>query len=150
MRRHIDLLVFAAEGNIYGAYASQVEELLSESVYSVAQPDDAPRVFPYKQGHVRVCRLAEYLCQKPAYCHDAASVSPSLIAHPGRILVTTNRRRGEYIGLLIQELLELASLPVEQIFPLPQLMAAKALTRLIWGVALLHDAPVILLDLEHL
>ena len=150
MRRHIDLLVFAAEGNIYGAYASQVEELLSEWAYPAAQSDDAPRVFPYKQGHVRVCRLAEYLRQTPAHCHDTASFSPSLIAQPGRILVTTTRRHGEYIGLLIQELQQLTSLPVEQIFSLPKLMAAKAPTRLIWGIALLHDAPVILLDLEQL
>ncbi|GAK51489.1 chemotaxis signal transduction protein [Candidatus Moduliflexus flocculans] len=146
MRHHIELLVFAAEGNIYGVHANQVETLLSQSFL---YPGSAPFALPYKGRRVRIVRLAQYMRQQPIWRENAVADFP-LSASPKRVLVTTDQRDDEYVGLLIQELQQLVSVSIEKLFPLPQIMEAKKWSRLIWGVALLHDSPVILLDLKQL
>ncbi len=150
MRHRIDVLVFAAEENVYGVHANQIEELLSEGAHPVGRVADARPSIPYKGRQLRILRLSQYMRQRPACCPTFVGSESSASALPGRILVTTIRQQEEYVGLLIQELQQLVTLPVTQIFPLPAIMAAKKRTRLIWGIALLRDAPVILLDLEQL
>ena len=146
MRQHIELLVFAAEGNIYGVHANQVEILLPESL---PHAGDAPFTLPYKGRRVRIVRLTQYMRQQPAWGDNAAAGFP-LSTLPERVLITTNQRDDEYVGLLIQELQQLVPLSIEKLFPLPKMMEAKKWSRLIWGIALLQDSPVILLDLKQL
>jgi len=152
MHRLIELLVFAAEGNVYGVHANQVEEFLAEGVCPLPLSTDAPFSFLYKRRQLRIVRLAQYMRQRPIIDDVGRAAAPSALSGEmkGRILVTTIRRDDVNVGLLIDELLQLVSLPIEKLFPLPKMMEITRHSRLIWGIALPRETPVIVLDLEHL
>ncbi len=134
MERNVHLLIFAADGGVYGGHADQIEEIL--------EADEG--VIRAERGALRIVRLAARLGGQPP--RSAASTGAAQAR--GRMLVI--KRGGETLGLLVEQVRQLIALPVGQIHALPPLMQARQRTQAVWGIALLRGLPVILLDFEQL
>ena len=133
MERNVHLLIFAADGEVYGGHADQIEEIL--------EADEG--VIRAERGALRIVRLAARLGGQPP-----RSASTGVAQARGRILVI--KRGGETLGLFVEQVRQLIALPVRHIHALPPLMQARQQTQAVWGIALLRGLPVILLDFEQL
>ena len=134
MERNVHLLIFAADGGLYGGHADQIDEIL--------EADEG--VIRAKRGALQIVRIAARLGSQP----PQAAASNGVAQARGRILVI--KRGGETLGLFVEQVQQLIALPVGQIHALPPLMQARQQTQAVWGIALLRGLPVILLDFEQL
>ncbi len=150
----VHLLLFSEQGLSFGVYAEQVKELLKTDSRTVA----------YKGRDLRVIQLSRRLklqetleknreflhCQEPE--KETGTVGRDGVAElepSSRILVVRHDDEGD-VGVHVECLEQLSLVPLTQIFRLPPVMETKKQFQSVWGLALIDDRPVVLVDLEHI
>lgn len=163
----INLLLFSVQNIIFGVHADQVEELLKAESCSVAEKDSCEYTISYKNQELRVLNFSEklQLDKRPKSEHNMATSQednsesfmfsdpltfPSSIHTTSpKILVIKHQHEG-YIGFHIKGLRKLITISLDQIHALPFIMQRKKQIQGLWGIALLDEGLVILINLEQL
>ena len=162
----VHLLLFSERELSFGVYAEQVKELLKTEPRSPKEYNDSGWTVPYKGRELQVTCLSsrlklwgamessrEFLYRQDlglgeeavaAEQEDDTGLGPS-----ARILVVRHCQEGE-IGIYVECLKQLSLVPLSRIFRLPFVMERKRLTQSVWGLALIDERPVVLIDFEHM
>jgi chemotaxis signal transduction protein len=166
--KNIHLLLFSVHHLLFGIYAEQVEELLEDSVLSKQERTSTEYTIPYKGQHIRVINFSRWIDEEQKasaekrgtrneeHCeshrtnvvsefrkHEDISISSP------KILII-RRQEGGYTGVRIDNLEDLITLSIEQVHSLPMIMQRTKRIQGLWGIALVKDCPVILIDLAQL
>jgi len=150
--KYINLLLFSAKTLSFGVYAEQVEELLEAKIFSEPEETGSESTIPYKGQDIRVTDLSGRLeleeRQKITMSagHRREDFSP--LSSP-RILII-KCQNGGYVGVRVENLNKLLTISIDQVHALPIIMQKKKRIQAIWGIALVDNQPIILIDLEQL
>ena len=167
VERPVNLLLFTVEHMRLGVYAKQVEELLDVDTYPISLTPEGYLSIEYHHRMIRCLDFAAYLRRyQTVFPQGTASerreasmrrtVEPETLwqengslRRSGKILVAKHWQEG-VLGVLIEHPKKLLTISVEQIHALPVLMEKKSQLRAVWGIALIDDLPVILVNVEQL
>ena len=162
----IHLLLFSECGLSFGASAGQVKELLRADSLVSSEDSNFGRTVRYKGEELRIFRLSsrlrlrkhleknrEFLCCDDLKAKEKAAMlereGSAELEPSARILVVGHGDEGE-IGIYVEYLKQLSLVPLSQIFRLPLLMEKTQQLQSVWGLALIDERPVVLVDLENI
>lgn len=142
MNKKIHLVVFSLQELLFGIYAEQVEELLDQEEFQTPEIIEPEYSLSYQGQDIRVIDFSMWLRlrnKKKSVQEGKHSFSSS------RILIIKQRYNG-YMGVRIEQLEGLVSVALHQIHALPVLMQKTRCIEGLWGIAVVGDHSVILLD----
>lgn len=162
----VHLLLFFEKGLSFGVSAEQVKELLKADSRSTDGYSVPEWTVTYKGGELQVVQLSfrmklqealennrDFLSYRDSKSEEEVGVAkqaePDDLEPSARILVVRHCDEGE-LGVRVECLTQLSLVPLNQIFRLPLVMERKKQLRSVWGLALIDERPVVLIDLEHL
>lgn len=162
----VHLLLFSEQGLSFGVPAGQVKELVKADSPNVDIRDGEEPVLFYKGRELRLIRLVrrwklqealkrhnKFLCRQDLKAKEGATVLerdelPPL-EQPARILIVRHCHEGD-IGVQVECLEQLRLVPLARIFRLPLVMERKKRLQSVWGLTLVDERLVVLVDLEHI
>ena len=162
----VHLLLFSDLGIFFGVYAEQVKELLKTDSLFEGEYVGPGRSIPYKGEELQIIRFSRRLKLHEAleenhkflYRQDLktkeetealSQTGADGLEPPSRILVVRHYEEGD-IGVHVDCLEQLRAVRLGRIFRLPFMMEKKKLFQAVWGLALIDERPVVLVDLEHI
>ena len=147
--RNIHLFVFSVHNVLFGVWAAQVEELLEHPIVNEQGEVPPESTISYKGQDLRVINFSSQIDARRSNVvpEDEKYVDRDL-ASP-KILVI-KRRDGSYAGIRVANLEDLATISIEQVHALPLIMQKIRRIQGLWGLALVQDRPVMLIDLAQL
>jgi chemotaxis signal transduction protein len=143
----VHFVVFSSHHIPFGVYAEQVEELLDGKTLCIQERLEQRDMLPYRGDDIRLIDFSTWLASKvDKQKIRAEERAPSPPVDSRNILIIYSQQKG-YIGIGIHYPEELIALSISQIHTLPVLMQKVGLIKAIWGIALVEDRPIVLIDL---
>ncbi len=152
MIQDISLLLFSVNALSFGVYAGQVEELLDARTFPESKDISSGSLISYKGQDIwvinfsRRLRLEQHqetmIPARPREEDFAPGSSPKILI--------IKCRNGSYSGICVKHLEKLLTISMNQVYSLPLIMQKKKEIQAIWGIALIENRPVILIDPEQL
>lgn len=163
----IDLLIFSVHNLVFGIWTQQVEELLKAESRSDSAENDEEYTIRYRQQNLRVIDFSKYLKlrgsrQEQQRADWAIKLRSDIKSPPGRsgnladdslfsakILVIKNQEY-DYIGIHVENVKHILTTAIDHIYVLPKIMERQKQIAGLWGIALLHEEVVLLIDFTQL
>jgi chemotaxis signal transduction protein len=135
VREQVHLLVFDLGGQGYGVDVDQVEAVVEASACEASAPDQGSYPAPW-------CYQGEDLLVEPlAYRVGLDQLGEA----PSRVLLT--RIGGALRGFLVDTPKDIVTLPIDQIFPVPDLIRRVLGRSPLWGIGRSAKGLLLLVDL---
>jgi chemotaxis signal transduction protein len=146
----VHFVVFSSHHIPFGVYAEHVEELLDGNALCFREEPEQKHTLSYRGDDIRFINFSTWLESK-AEKRKLRTADERLSPPDGfrKILIMHSQQRG-YIGIGIHDPEELITLSISQIHTLPVLMQQRGQIKEIWGIALVEDRPIILIDLSRI
>ncbi len=159
MIQELTLLIFRVDNIRFGVWAEHVEEIREEPPREGGRPGDAADVMVYNGQTIEVIDLARQLTNECApqesliyskipHLQAAAEppdqAAPSDMAAPKILIMQAHPQ--QWLGVRIKNPEALVTVSLRQIHALPELMRRISRNKTVWGIALLHDEPAILVN----
>ena len=169
MIKVVDLVLFSVNNIFFGVLAKQVEELLDADGLHEPGESNVEDTIIYKGQNIRVVDFAKWLAQSQGMGNGnrATKIRTSLnpesqtatrslefeeqdeyIYAPKILIIKHHHER--YIGVYVDNLEDLVSVPVEQMHSLPIIMQKTRRIQGLWGITIVQDRSMLLIDLEQL
>lgn len=147
--RNIHLLVFSVQHVFFGVWAEQVEELLESPMVNKQEEVSPESTISYKGQDIRVINFSNQVdTRRSNVVPKYRKYVDSYISSP-KILIIKRRDEG-YLGICVDNLEDLATISIEQVHSLPMIMQNVRRIQGLWGIALVKERPVMLIDLAQL
>ena len=158
---HMNLLLFSAHSLSFGVYAEQVEALLkADTIPPGSEKADSACTISYKGRDIRVIDFSYHLGltgtsgsygDGPRLPEDGLAKrqeEDSAFVSSSKVLIVRHRKKG-YIGIHVENPKKLLTISINQIHALPMIIEKNKHIESLWGIALIDERPVMLIDLEQ-
>jgi chemotaxis signal transduction protein len=145
----------------FGVYAEQIEELLEDRVLSESEEASTEYTLLYKGQDIRVINFSKWI-EKEQGIRNEKHFEPhfsclipetrefeDIYDFSSKILIVKHRNE-QYIGVRVDDLKDLATVSIKQVHSLPLIMQKTKRIQGLWGIALVKNRPIILIDLAQL
>jgi chemotaxis signal transduction protein len=150
VENRVPFVVFFSHSIPFGVYAEQVEELLDGKSLCIQQELEQRYTLPYRGDDIRLINFSTWLESKVGNQKIQIEEGSSLPLVDSRKILIIRSQQKRYIGIGIHCPEELIALSLSQIHTLPVLMQKVRLIKAIWGIALVENRPIILIDLSQI
>ena len=151
MLKDMQFLLFSVRQLVFGVWAKQVEEVLEDRAFAEPQDAGPGNTRWYKGREIRMINFGNWFTAERLYAvkgvagshkeSDRACVAPKIL------IIKPHAER--YAGVRIDHLEDLATISIAQVHSLPVLMQRTGRMPGLWGIALVQECPVILIDLAQ-
>jgi chemotaxis signal transduction protein len=152
VKHTIDLLLFSAQNVTFGVHIEQVQRMLTADP-DLAAEQSHTETLQSKEQELHIIDFSQrlQLHESPVNntLFEEAQQESSVLETSSRILIVHHQNEG-YVGFRVHNTKKLITISIDHIHTLPVIMQKNQQIQAVWGIALVDNSPVILIDLEQL
>lgn len=151
MINNINLLVFSVYNLSFGVCAEQIVEFVEDRLLSEQEEASLEYTILYEGQDIRVIHFSRQIEHEQKTHIEDLGLEPDtdFYTFSPKILIIKHQHE-EYIGVRIDNIDDLVTVSIKQIHSLPVIMEKTKRIQGLWGIALVENRPVVLIDLTQL